>query len=156
MPITYGSASLKDYIGMLQPEMCRIGKYITDVSDKERRASTSNLWGAADSKYKERRGQERQMSSHRRWTTATATPTTATPITAPPSPLPSLRRLSRRCAVIAVAAPPPSLPSLRHHCCAATTIAVQPPPPPSLRDHKKHTGLPSARQQCLCLPSARR
>jgi hypothetical protein len=29
--------------------MCRIGKYIPDVSDKERRAS-SNLWGAADVK----------------------------------------------------------------------------------------------------------
>jgi hypothetical protein len=68
------------------------------------------------------------------------------PIAAPPSP--SLRRhlLCHRCA--------PSLrPILRRHCCAATTIAAQPPPPPSLRDHNKHTGLPSARQRCLCLPA---
>ena len=37
-------------------------------------------------------------------------------------------------------------PLLRRHCHRCTTIAVQPPPPPSLRDHNKHTGLPSARQ----------
>jgi hypothetical protein len=90
-----------------------------DVSDKERRAS-SNLWGAADVASDKEEGvpsgaADEQPHAKRggRWTTATATATTATPITAPPSPLPSLRRLSRRCAVIAVAAPPPSLPSLR-------------------------------------------
>jgi hypothetical protein len=40
--------------------MCRIGKYIPDVSDKERRAS--NLWGVADVQREE--GVPRQMSSH--------------------------------------------------------------------------------------------
>ena len=122
------------------------GRWCPDVSDKERRAS-SNLWGAA-------------MKERRAWTTATATATatTATPITAPPSPLPSLRRLSRRCAVIAIAVPPPSLPSLRpiavppllrchHNRCAATASAVVARP---------HTGLPSACQRCICLTSVRR
>ena len=58
------------------------------------------ICGERQIKYKEGRpAADEQPHAKRggRWTTATATASTATPITAPRSPLPSLRRLSRRC-----------------------------------------------------------
>ena len=74
------------------------------------------------------------------------------------SPMTELPRTESSAKTVGMASPTPSLPSLRpiaappllrchHNRCAALPL-------PSLRDHNKHTGLPSARQQCLCLPSA--
>jgi hypothetical protein len=79
------------------------------------------------------------MSSHTQREEGDGQPPPPPPPLSPPSlcrhPLPSLRRLSHRCTVIAIAAPPPSLPSLRpiaappllrchHNRCAATASAV--------------------------------
>jgi hypothetical protein len=62
-----------------------------------------------------------------------AATTTATPIAASPLPLPLLRRLSRRCAAIAVAAPSKLLLHRHLRCCAAIAIAA--PPLPLLYHH---------------------
>jgi hypothetical protein len=70
-----------------------------------------------------------------------------------PSPLPSLHRLSRRCAVIAIAVPPPSLPSLRpiaappllrchHNRCAATASAIVARPQQAHRSPERPSTMP--------------